>query len=173
MVPQELKDARPPVDLPPDYAWLFFALTIPSLILVVLFLRWLRDRRRFAKAVPPVPRHPWDIALEQLNDLKKQNLPGQGNVKEYFIRLTDIVRHYIEGRFTISAPDMTTEEFLNTLKSSTVLNASQKDSLGEFLSHSDLVKFARGGASAQEMENAFAMAQRIVDETKEVDSPGG
>ena len=64
-----------------------------------------------------------------------------------------MLRHYIEDRFGLRAPEQTTEEFLAELRQKHVFGERQKDLLRAFLEHCDLVKFAelqtepRGGGS--------------------------
>ena len=112
-----------------------------------------------------IARPPWDIANEELNSLEKENLPSQGKVEEYFVRLSAITRHYLEGRFSVSAPDMTTDEFLLHIKTIAVLNPHQKNSLKEFLVLSDMVKFARYSSTENEMRDALSAAKRLIGET--------
>jgi hypothetical protein len=47
-----------------------------------------------------------------------ENLPARGAFKEFYLRLTGIVRQYIEGTTGIRAPEQTTEEFLRDVRSS-------------------------------------------------------
>jgi hypothetical protein len=62
---------------------------------------------------------------------------------------------------------MTTEEFLNTLKDSKVLNAGRKILLKDFLSHCDMVKFAKYLPDEKEIEASYGSAKRFIDETRE------
>ena len=58
----------------------------------------------------------YDTAWEQLGGAQGQDLISQGKIKEYHIEISDIIRRYLEGRFSLNAPEMTTEEFLNSLR---------------------------------------------------------
>ncbi len=161
----DLKDVRPPVDLPPNYFLLFVFLGLIVLAALFFLFCWLLPRLKSKTAVPVVVRPAWEIANEELAALEKENLPGRGEAKEYFSRLSDIVRHYLERRFSVSAPEMTTDEFLLHVKTMVVLHDQHKESLKEFLIASDMVKFARYGSSVGEMTKAFTVAKRLVDET--------
>jgi hypothetical protein len=162
---EELKDVRPPVDLPPNYFWLFVLLGLLIVVGLIFLVRWLRGKMTRQKAKPVIVRPAWEIAREELAALEKENLPGKGNVEAYFVRLSAIIRHYLERRFSLSAPEMTTDEFLLHIKTSTVLNLQQKDSLREFLTVSDMVKFARYSSSSKEMDDALVVANRLIEET--------
>jgi hypothetical protein len=66
---------------------------------------------------------------------------------------------------------MTTEEFLLTSARGGRLQSGHRALLGEFLSDSDLVKFARHMPTLADSERAFTAARRFVDET--APPPGG
>ncbi|MFC1570220.1 hypothetical protein ACFL4E_00370 [Candidatus Omnitrophota bacterium] len=109
---------------------------------------------------------PYDIAHERLMDLKRKDLPGKGLVQEYYTTLSDIVRQYLEGRFSLRAPEMTTEEFLDSIRNSPELESEHKELLRQFLSHCDMVKFARYGPTPLEMVDVFTSADHLVEQTR-------
>lgn len=147
-----------------------------SLLLVILVLAlalalyvWRTGRLpMFPRYVPP-PKPADEVAHERLARLKIEDLPGKGRVKEYYIELSDIIREYIENRFALKAPDMTTEEFLDSIRDSVELVGSIKDLLKDFLSRCDMVKFAKYGPTLLEMLDSFKAAERLVDETRPVE----
>jgi len=164
---QELKDVRGPVALPLNLpVWIALAVLLAALIAWLIgryYRRFLRSRRISAVSARP---DPWQIALDKLEELRQADLPGRGMIKEYYIRLSAIVRWYIEERFSIRAPEMTTEEFLDSLRGSSVLNQNQKQALNEFLTCCDMVKFARYASNRPEMEKSFGLAQKLIEETR-------
>lgn len=162
---ENLKDVRPPVDLPANYFFLLLVIGVVLLVGLFFLLRWLSQKLKSKKPTVIIVRPAWDIAKEELAALERDDLPARGEIKEYFVRLSDIVRHYLEHRFSVSAPEMTTDEFLLHLKTLPALNQQQKESLKEFLTTSDLVKFARQGSSLEEMTTALNGARRLVEET--------
>lgn len=114
---------------------------------------------------PPLPAH--ETAFKALQELTNKAYLKTGKVREYYFELSDIVRHYVENRFQLRAPEMTTEEFLTTLKDSKILNAEQKILLKDFLSHCDMVKFAKYLPDEKESESSYESAKRFIEETKE------
>jgi len=76
-----------------------------------------------------------------------------------------IVRRYLEDRFVVRAPEMTTEEFLEATARSAVLQPGQRQLLGDFLAESDLVKFARHVPTLADSDRVLGAAERFVDET--------
>ncbi|HPM43045.1 MAG TPA: BatD family protein [Candidatus Omnitrophota bacterium] len=107
---------------------------------------------------------PHETALEELESIRALLLQS-GDIKEFYVRISDCIRFYIERSFAVKASEMTTEEFLNSMKTSPTLTLEQKDLLKVFLSSCDLVKFAKHNPAALEIENVFASAKRFVEET--------
>lgn len=84
-----------------------------------------------------------------------------------------IVRGYIERRFGVSAPDMTTEEFLATAGGDARFEAEHTASLNAFLTSCDLVKYARHEPTSLEADQAVKTAIAFVEQTrKRSDHPG-
>ena len=86
-------------------------------------------------------------------------------MEEYYVTLSGIVRHYLEGRFGLRAPEMTTDEFFELMSGDGTLVRAHKELVNEFLAHCDLVKFARYGPSSEEIGGAYGAAVRLVRET--------
>ncbi len=164
-----LRDVRPPLALPAHIAWWALAVILTTALIAALiyFLYKKYSRRSGDRDETPQPP-PWETAMQRLRELKAEDLPAQGKVQEYFTRLSGILRLYIEDSFSIRAPEMTSEEFLGSLRDSLVLNASQKQAVGRFLTGCDLVKFARYRSSPAQMEEGFQLVQRLIDETRPV-----
>ncbi len=158
----DIKDVKPPLALPPDLWWLWIVLGVCAVGLIVfLILR----RKKHAPPAPEVILPPWDIAYQQLEQLRQKDLLAQGLFKEFLSAVSDILRHYIEARFNIRAPEMTTEEFLQYLNKTIALTAPQKQALKEFLYACDLVKFAKHQTTIDEAKNHFDLAKKFIDET--------
>lgn len=161
-----LRDIKPPLEYPFALSWL------PLLILLAVgVLAWLVYyfwRRAMSRPQPPAPLPPaWESAYKKLEQLRRENLPSKNQVKEYYIRLSNIVRQYIEARFNVRAPDMTTQEFLESVRRSRDLSARQQDSLKSFLQNCDMVKFAKFIPGPSVCEESFQLARQFVDETKQ------
>ena len=148
--------------------WLFGALGLAGI--VGGYWRW-RARRAVAAAPPPPPRPPHEIALEALEQLAGEALPSRHMYEEYYVRLSDIVRSYIERRFSVRAPEMTTEEFLQMASREQALSFDHRLLLQTFLAHCDMVKFARYQPSGNEADEAFGAARRFVQETIPAQAP--
>ena len=169
----DIKEIAPPVDLPSEHRWWLYA----GLALIVLALAggyyfWRRRRRDQAEAAPAPPAH--QVAYRALEALLAEDLLMKGEAKLFYLRLSNILRHYIEDRFGLRAPERTTEEFMDELRSTDALEPSHKGLLKDFLRHCDMVKFAEHQPSKEEVDDTIASCRRFIDETKveaEVSSP--
>ena len=162
----ELRDIKGAVDVPGGWqrAWIWVAAAIglvaAGLAAAVLLLRRRREKAVGERRVPP---HEW--ALRELGRLEAERLIEAERFHAFYFRLSDIVRQYIERRFSIMAPERTTEEFLHEARRSALLAEEHKDLLARFLRAADLVKFARHEPSVDESREALAAARRFVEET--------
>jgi hypothetical protein len=127
---------------------------------------WLYYRRKKAKEVFRVFKAPHEIAYERLQRLIQQDLIKQGKVKEFYEAISDILRHYIEDRFEIRAPERTTEEFLIEIRDTSKLSDVHGKALAEFLTHCDLVKFAKHSPMTKQIQRTFDLAKNFIGQTK-------
>ena len=146
--------------------WVFLFGFLGVLLIAAITVLLVRKFKKKAIEAAARIRPPDEIAYEKLNELKAMRLPEKGLVKEYYVRLSEIVRYYLEDRFSFRAPEMTSEEFLEGLRESSKLKIEHKQLLREFLSHCDMVKFAKYGPTPLEMMDSFSSAERLVDQTR-------
>jgi hypothetical protein len=165
------KDIAPPVELAwrglPVWAWL----AIPAaLVLAVLAVLWWQRarRRRLLRGAPSEPAHV--LALAALDRLQNDDLITLRRIEEFYVRVSGILRHYIEWRFGLRAPEQTTEEFLDAMLVAGGPIAEYRDLLGAFLEHCDLVKFARHQPAPDDMQNALQRAREFVEQTADPDA---
>ena len=162
----ELRDIRPPVEIPSGWEWLGWLVTIFALAAIAFWCWRYWSRRRLTKeAMPVVPPHirarrRLDEALRFISD-----------PREFCIRVSDALRAYLEERFDFRAPERTTEEFLHELQATDLLNETQKASLADFLQCCDLVKFARYEPAESELRDLHGSALGLVNETEPVAAP--
>jgi hypothetical protein len=162
----DIKDVKPPINLP-DLWWLLWLLLILIAVATVIYFFLHHKRLPQAPIKPDVPELPsWEKAYQQLEALRRENLLDKGLFKEFFTRVADIARHYMENRFNIRAPHMSTEEFLYYLGVTGHLDENQNNALKEFLNSCDMVKFAKYDPTTTESLKNFDLAKRLVDDTR-------
>jgi len=116
-------------------------------------------------AVPALPsRPPHEVALESLERLEASPLLDRGEVKEYHIQVSDILRTYVEGRFRVPALEMTTEDITAGLRKAGV-DSGVRDRFGSFLYPCDMVKFAKSRPDAAASQAVLAQGRELVEET--------
>ncbi len=161
----EIRDVKPPEAVPIDWRpYLLIGGVVLAIVALAVGAYFLVTRPRRQRVIPPRPAH--ELALDELNRLRAQNLVQSGEFEKYYVGLSSIVRRYLENGFSLRAPEMTTEEFLTTAAEHPRLVAGHRRLLGEFLSQADLVKFARVVPSLRDSEAAYDAARRFVDETR-------
>ena len=115
-------------------------------------------------------RSAFDIAYSRLSKLRLGSNPEANEVSMFFVELSDIVRHYLEDRFDLHAPELTTEEFLEVAATSPDLTSEHKSFLREFLRQADQVKFAQHIPDTESINKALRSATNFIEQTKQ-DAP--
>ena len=146
-----------------SFTWVWALVVIAATAAAGLWL-YLRGKR--VKELVRIFKPAHEIAYGRLRALVKEDLVGAGKIKEFYERISDILRHYIEHRFSLRAPERTTEEFLAELASTELLPAAEKQRLGEFLQHCDLVKFAKHNPTTQQIQETFDLVKDFIEKTK-------
>jgi hypothetical protein len=113
---------------------------------------------------PPPPRPPWDVALEELFDVRVAELVKQGRFAEHFDRVSDAVRRYLGARYGFDGLETTTHEALIELRKAVTTTAVLVE-VESFLRNADLVKFAKLVPSETECHAALGEAEGIVRRT--------
>ena len=166
---KELKDVKPPVYIPFDYIFAISMATIIIAILVAAFFAYRFYQKKKASGYifkAPEPRRPaHEVALADLEALLAKNLPAGGEIKQYYIEISEIIRRYIEGRFFIPALEETSFEILSEIHNQQ-LEEKIFQLLNDFLNLCDLVKFAKYIPGQQEHDTSAEMARRFIEETK-------
>jgi hypothetical protein len=164
-----IEDIEDVVEMPKEASLWWVWLLIIAFIAAVAGGWILLRRKRVAKLIRIFkPAH--EIAYDRLKALVKKNLVEAGKIKEFYERISSILRHYIEHRFDLRAPERTTEEFLAELKYTDVLSVSDKESLEEFLTHCDLVKFAKHTPTTEQIQQTFDLVKEFIEKTKSDES---
>jgi len=161
---QDLRPARGQLEEPSPWllvrAWPLFALGGALALVIVAIVLWRRAARTRARISA------YDKAIGRLQVLERGGLPGPSEADMWFVELSAIVRRYLEDRFSLRAPELTTEEFLREARRSRELSAEHQATLSSFLALCDRVKFAGHEPDDAESQRAIDVARRFIDDTR-------
>lgn len=161
-----LLDHLPPglVDFLLDYWWLCCALIVVTAITTYYWIKY----KKTGYLIKPKPQpSPFDSAISSLRELKEMKLWENGEEKEYFTRLTDILRIYLYRRFGINAIEMTSGQILKCLKNNPELK-EKRHYFKQILEIADFVKFAKIRPLPDDNILAYDNAWKFVQETRPV-----
>jgi hypothetical protein len=133
---------------------------VAAVLAIVAGVLMVRRRKRRVEEAPRLS--PEEIARQALQLLLSENLPGRGQIKEFYLRLSGIVRQYVEDTTGIRAPEQTTEEFLRDMRSRQAFPRERSDRLAEFLEAADLIKYAGQTPQEGQVEEAITRAHEFV-----------
>jgi hypothetical protein len=164
---EDIRGLKPPIEIKGGY-WAYL-LIFPILALLATggFLYYRQKSK--AVALPKIPEElkkpAWEVAFLELENLKSSDLLERGEIKKYYIILSDVIRKYLERRYQITALDRTTPEVKIEMKSVKV-DKEIINSTCDFLASCDLVKFAKYIPLKEEIEKDWNQAYTIVSITK-------
>jgi hypothetical protein len=148
--------------------WILGIILIASIVFLILYAINRRKKNIPLFSLPSKPKlPPHVIALSELDKLKEEQLWQHDKVKDYYTRLTDIIRVYLEDRYEVPAMEQTTHEILSQFKGeNSQIKGKLFTSLQRTLDTSDLVKFAKYTPLADENHFVLVNAYTLVEETK-------
>ncbi len=157
---------KSPVTIGEILPWILLLLVAAALGYLALsfFKKYQKKETSREPVIIPDPAH--IIAFRELEKLKEEKLWQKGDVKEYYSRLTGILRQYLENRYMVYSLELTTYETLNALLKSGFKKDISFNRLKAVLSGADMVKFAKYNPEPTENESFFQEAWSFVLETK-------
>jgi hypothetical protein len=142
------------------YLLLGGATAVTLVIVAWIVWRW----RRWAPAPLPEPT-PAEWAVAELDRIDRMDLPGEQEIERFHTLVSDVLRRYLERRFGLKATEQTTPEFLQGLRTSSLLTPDQQETLRAFLVQCDLAKFARAEYTPFECKLLARTARDFVRQT--------
>ncbi len=169
MTIRDIKDVMP---MPRTWAEVWpWVLLVAAALAVAAAVMW-AALKLFRKGnpifAPKPPQPPHVIALQELEKLRREKLWEAGKYKEYYSRLTDILRTYLEGRFGMAAMEMTSGEILSALSG---IDAMETQGIELVLPEADLVKFAKYVPSEADSIAAMGRIADFVEHTRPEEKP--
>lgn len=142
---------------------------IAAVLIVILAVLGLLSRKLYLKKTSapgqePAPA-PEETAFRELERIEGLELIKKHRIKEYYYLVSLALRTYLENRFSLKAPEQTTEEFLGSVVDSGKLKGKYIDILKEYLSHCDLVKYAEFDPGKARAKSLIDTTRRFIEET--------
>jgi len=109
----------------------------------------------------------YDVARDSLDSLLASGRPDASTMDAFYVQLSQIVRTYLEDRFGLRSPELTTQEFLTEMGRSPDLARSHQHLLQGFLEEADLVKFAGMRPTDEAVAASIAAAEQFLAETRD------
>lgn len=151
-----------------DYWWLILIILLLSAFGIYAYFKWFKKGKVPFMGKPEIVIPPFDEAIMKLTQLKSEKLWEAGQDKEYYTRLTDILRNYIDRRFGINAMEMTSSQIIDVLRRNEE-TMPVNDQLNKILEMADFVKFAKMRPLPEDNEVSYQRAVNFVNETKPVE----
>ena len=142
--------------------WIGGALLLAALVFLVV--RLVRRHGKGAAAGKP-DEPPYVVALRSLDRFKDEKYWAPDKQKAYYSGITDILKTYIDRRFGVDAPEMTTDELFDALKSCSGIKPEVWTETRDLFELADFVKFAKHTATRDENLRSLSTAVAFVTST--------
>ena len=143
---------------------LYWLLAAIGLTVGVLLLMSFYNNKPIIKRIKVEAKVPAHVrAMDGIEELRRSGGSRSEDAKEYYTKLTDLVREYINERFGFNATEMTSDEILEHL-----MESRSKESLKELsdlFTTSDMAKFAKFKPLLGENDRNLMTAMDFVKET--------
>ncbi len=168
-----LKDLKKQAEIEEPIRWLLW-LTMGAMGIILLLIAWWWMKRRRRPAFLPSfePEvDPMDQAEADLRELLGQGLLDKGMVKQFYVRLTEIMKKALEASYQIQTIEKTTSEIMSAIALPPEHGGARTEPaclelVETLLLSCDVVKFARYIPSRAESDESAAMAFQILVDCK-------
>lgn len=163
------------VDNPFDWSdwnlifWLSILMVVSLSLSYYLYTRY-RDNKPIIRHIKFINKLlPHQRAMKEIDKIKAEKIWASDNSKEYYTKLTETLRKYIEERYGFNAMEMTSSEIIDRLRK---LNDDKAmGELRELFQTADLVKFAKYNTLINENDMNLVNAIEFINSTKIIVDP--
>lgn len=143
-----------------NWCWLTAIPCIAGGVLAAII--WRRRRKTIRKA------NAYELAQSRMEKLlaRWRDPNAQVTAEAFFVEISSVIRRYLEDRYELRAPELTTDEFLQLASQEKVLSQAQQSMLSEFLTQADVVKFAGVEATEHDVQRSTQLAQNFLEQTR-------
>ncbi len=168
---QQIKSIKPPLSVPLTFAEIWPYIAGGIVIILLIATGWyIYSKRKHQPlptqkiAAPSLPPH--QEAFDALYQLEKEKMWQRGEVKEFYVRLSYIMRRYLERRYQVKALEVPTGELLGYLRQKISLDRSLRQNLQQMLETADFAKFAKYEPTTDENYEWLQEAYQFVKTTR-------
>jgi hypothetical protein len=160
-----LRDIKKPLTVKKDAPVVLLTVILLIILIAAGLILWRLYLKKISvqKKEPSLP--PDEIAFRELERIEGLGLLEKSKLKEYYYMVSLVLRTYLENRFSLKAPEQTTEEFLESVVNSDKLEGRHINILKEYLNHCDLVKYAKFDPGKAQAKALVDTTRRFIDET--------
>lgn len=164
---QDLYDIKEPLE--PPFNWIPILIGV-AIVLVLgaaiwFLLQWLKKRKNRVELTPEQMLTPYEYAQLQMTEIEKEQLWQAGKIKEYYSRLTDVMRLYMERQMGINAMESTADELIEKMRGIRLPKELQ-ERIDELIHLSALVKYAKEKPGVGQNESALKTVKAFLEQTK-------
>lgn len=156
-----------------EWSPIFWLSLLMLLLIAAAFCLYVQLKTGKAVTVPKLKMVrrllPHQKAMKEIEQIKADKMTAQGDQKEYYTKLTDTLRKYIEERYNFRAMEMTSAEIIDRLTSAG--DAKSLNELTELFRTADLVKFAKYSTLINENDMNLVNAIDFINSTKVENMP--
>ncbi|MFN4762119.1 LPXTG cell wall anchor domain-containing protein [Gillisia sp. Q332] len=167
---QKMYPIKPAMEVPsgfqiPNWVWWFLGI----LLLIGLGYYFFRRRKKKQEAAKQLP--PYERALFELQQLDQSQFLENRQTKEYYSKLTEAVRRYLEDEIHLRAMESTTSELIHDLEikmeaGQLKLSRETIDELKRILQRADLAKFANSRPDVITAKGDRSKIEHVINDTK-------
>ena len=145
---------------PSIWPWVLVTIVLLAAASVPLWKAFIAAQRRARR------RSAYDVASSQLEKLLRAPRKHESQIPPFYVGLTTILRKYIEDRYDLRAPELTTEEFLASMGQSPDFSSEHQSLLRDVLKQADLVKFARALPEETATQEIIESVRKFLNDTR-------
>lgn len=161
---KDIADLKAPLEVKgnPFFVLKYVLLFLAAVLLALVLFFYLKNRKRRKTATPEPLLSPVEELDLRVKELLNMRLPEKEMFKEFFLRLTEIYKHFLNRQYRFNAEDLTTYETLLFLDSKEK-EREVADLIGYILNTADLVKFAKFIPTPEVMEELQGKISGLVE----------
>ena len=132
---------------------------VTAVVIVIVYFSTRKKKEEERKDPPHI------VALRQLDRYRSDKYWAPDRQKAFYSGITGAVKDYIDARFGIDAPEMTTAELFDALKDCTEITPELYGKMKDLFESADFVKFAKYVMDDARNAEALPLCVRFVTST--------